>query len=223
MNRIVTNIFHTARCGRLVALVVSAGLGFLVAASSAKAGCAPIPYAKGATSPISFASAHAADYQQGEDSNALADIVGLWHLIYTGETNNNFPPGSPIPPPFQFLESFKTWHADGTEFENAFLPPAGGDICFGVWKDLGHSKVKLHHIGLMFGGPGATPPEDVSNIFTVDETDTVALDGKTYSGFFDFKLYAPSNCANSAGGYVCTGTPISEVTGTTYGVRIGIE
>jgi hypothetical protein len=107
--------------------------------------------------------------------------------------------------------------------KNAFLPPAGGDICFGVWKDLGYGKVKLHHIGVMFGGPGATPPQDVSNIFTVDETDTVAHDGKTYSGSFDFKLYAPSQCANTASAYVCTGAPISEVTGTTYGVRIAVE
>jgi hypothetical protein len=88
---------------------------------------------------------------------------------------------------------------------------------------LGYGKVKLHHIGLMFGGPGATPPEDVSNIFTVDEVDTVARDANTYSGSFDFKLYLPGQCANSAGGYVCTGTPLSEVTGTTYGVRIGVD
>jgi len=223
MNRIVTNIFRTARCGRLVALVVLAGLGFMVAASSAKAGCAPLPYTKGAASPVPFVSPHGDNQQGDQDSNSPAPIVGLWHLIYTGNTDNNFPPGAPIPTPFQFLESFKTWHADGTEFENAFLPPAGGDICFGVWKDLGYSKVKLHHIGLMFGGPGATPPQEVSNIFTVDETDTVARDGNTYSGYFDFKLYTPSQCANSVGGYVCTGTPISEVTGTTYGVRIDVD
>jgi hypothetical protein len=149
--------------------------------------------------------------------------VGLWHLTYTGKTDTNFPPGGPSPPfPFPFLESFKTWHADGTEFENAFLPPTGGDICFGVWKDLGDGHIKVHHIGVMFATEG-NPLEYVTNVFTVDETDTVAPNGKTYSGFFDFKLFVPTQCANSATGYVCTGTPIAEVTGTTLGVRITVD
>jgi hypothetical protein len=72
-------------------------------------------------------------------------------------------------------------------------------------------------------GPGALPSSNVSNIFTVDGKNTVAPDGKTYSGTFDFKLYLPSDCANSPSGYVCTGPPISEVTGTTYGVRITVD
>jgi hypothetical protein len=72
--------------------------------------------------------------------------------------------------------------ADGTEFENAFLPPTG-NICFGVWKDSGHGSVELHHIGLMFYALG-----HVSNMFTQDETNTVA----SYSGTFDFKLWPPN-------------------------------
>ena len=92
-----------------------------------------------------------------------------------------------------------------------------------ILSDEHGDRAKIRGIFEPFGGPGATPPEDVSNIFTVDETDTVAPDGKTYSGFFDFKLYVPSDCANSASGYICTGTPIAEVTGTTYGVRIGVD
>jgi len=222
MNRI--KIFRALRSGRFFALVALAGMGLLFTASGAKAGGCAVPSRAGAAPSLRFVSPHADGQQEDEDSNGSASIVGLWHLIYTGNTDSNFPPGGPYPPtPFPFLESFKTWHADGTEFENAFLPPAGGDICFGVWKDLGDGKVKLHHIGLMFGGPGATPPQEVSSIFTVDEIDTVARDGKTYTGSFDFKLYAPSQCANTASAYVCTGTPISEVTGTTYGVRIAVE
>ncbi len=220
MNRM--SIFPGLWSGRLSALVALAGLGLLFTASGAKAaGCAPA-YKMAGVSSIPYANPHEDDFQ-GDDSRGSASIVGLWHLLYTANTDNNFPPGAPFPTPFPFLESFKTWHGDGTEFENAFMAPAGGDICFGVWKDLGHGKVKLHHVGLMFGGPGAAPPEDVSNIFTVDETDTVARDGKTYSGFFDFKLYLPSNCANGPNGYVCTGTPISEVTGGTAGTRISVD
>jgi hypothetical protein len=137
----------------------------------------------------------------------------LWHVIYTGESDTNFPPGGPYPPtPFTFLESFKTWHGDGTEFENAFLPPSAGNICFGVWKDLDKGAVKLHHIGLMFNAQGG-----ISSIFTVDETDTVASDGKTYTGAFDFKLWPPSYDA------VGVGTPISEVKGTTAATRITVD
>ena len=228
MNRM--DIFHLLRSGRFSVLLALVGLGLLFNASGAKAGCAPLPYKAGVAPFIPFVSPQGDDRQEGGDSNRPSSIVGLWHLTYTGKTDNNFPPGGPYPPlPFPFLESFKTWHADGTEFENAFLPPAGGDICFGVWKDLGDGRVKLHHIGVMFvteGNPPeyvGTPPQYVTNVFTVDETDTVAPNRKTYSGFFDFKLFAPIQCANSPTGYVCTGTPIAEVTGTTLGVRINVE
>ena len=223
MNRI--NIFQVLRSGRFSALIALAGLGLLFTASGVKAGCAPLPYKAGAALSIPFVSPHGDD-----DSNEPDTIVGLWHVLYTGKLDNNFPPGGPYPPlPFPFLESFKTWHADGTEFENAFLAPTGGNICFGVWKDIGHDGVKLHHVGVMFATDGnppqyvGTPPGFVTNIFTVDETDIVAPNGKTYSGYFDFKLYLPSDCANSVSGYVCTGAPLAEVKGTTFGVRVTVD
>jgi hypothetical protein len=205
-----TNIFRVLRGGRFAALVALLGLGLLFAASGAKAaGCAP-PYKSDAALSLRFVSPHADDRQEGEDSNWPASIVGLWHLNYTAETESGAPIFPPVP--FPFLESFKTWHADGTEFENAFLPPTGGNICFGVWKDLGHGTVKLHHIGLMFDSMG-----NVSNIFTVDEKDTVAPNGKTYSGSFDFKLWPPSFVN------VGVGTPIAELTGKTAGTRITVD
>jgi hypothetical protein len=189
-----------------VGLVV---LTMLFAASSAKAGCG-IPSNTGVAPSIPFLSPHGDDHQEGKEANGPAAIVGLWHLIYTA---NSASPSVAFPPtPFQFVESFKTWHADGTEFENAFLPPTGGNICFGVWKELGHGSVKLHHIGLMFDSMGR-----VSNIFTVDEKDTVASNGKTYSGTFDFKLWPPSFDA------VGVGSPLAEVTGTTLGTRITVD
>jgi hypothetical protein len=134
----------------------------------------------------------------------------LWHVIYTA--NSASPSGNFPPTPFQFVETLKTWHADGTELENAFLPPASGNVCFGVWKETGHGSVKLHHIGLMFDSMGR-----VSNIFTIDEKDTVASNGKTYSGNFDFKLWPP----NFDG--VGVGTPLAEVTGSTAGTRITVD
>jgi hypothetical protein len=157
---------------------------------------------------IPFVSPHA----DGE-WNEHATIVGLWHVLYTATYDDNFPPGGPYPPtPFPFLESFKTWHGDGTEFENAFVPPSGGNICFGVWKDMGKGTVKLHHIGLMFNPDGS-----LSAIFTDDETNTVVSDGKTYKGMFDFKLWPPSYDA------VGVGEPIAEVKGTIVATRITVD
>ena len=209
MNRM--NIFQVLRRGRFCALVALAGLGLLFGASGVMAAGCSVPYQTRAALSVSFVSPHgdeSLNYQEGDESNEQAAIVGLWHLIYTA-TYTSGPPFPPTPPSFQFLESFKTWHSDGTEFENAFLPPTGGNICFGVWKNLGHGTVKLHHIGLMFGLDGS-----VSNTFTVDEIDTVAPNGKTYKGNFDFKLWPPSFDA------VGVGSPLAEVKGTTAGTRI---
>jgi hypothetical protein len=209
MNQIVRMTLKMLRSRRFSALAVLVGLGLLFTAASARAGCG-IPYKAGAAPAptIPFVSPHADD-----DWPEQGSIVGLWHVLYTGNSDNNFPPGGPYPPtPFPFLESFKTWHADGTEFENAFLPPTGGNICFGVWKDLGDHRVKLHHIGLMFAADGS-----ISAIFTDDETITVGSDRKTYQGSFDFKLWPPSYDA------VGVGTPTSEVKGTVAATRISVD
>jgi hypothetical protein len=209
MNRI--NIFQLLRSGRFSALVALVGLGLLFSASGAKAGGCGFTYKKGAAPSIPFVSPPGDDsYNQDEP----ATIVGLWHLIYTATYASTGPiPFPPTPPgTFQFLESYKTWHGDGTEFENAFMAPAGGNICFGVWKDSSNGSVKLHHVGLMFDSVSGS----ITNTFTVDETDTVARNGKTYSGFFDFKLFAPTDVYG-------TGTPLQEVRGTTAGTRISVD
>jgi hypothetical protein len=208
MNRI--NIFPGFRSGRFSALFALAALGLLLSASGAKAqGCALV-YKAGAAHAISLAAQHVGDRPEAEGLIGHGSIVGMWHLNYTAEVESGasiFPPA-----PFPFLESFKTWHGDGTEFEQAFMPPVGGNICFGVWRELADGSVKLHHIGLMFGSDGT-----VSNMFTVDEKDRVASNSKTYSGTFDFKLWPPSFDA------VGVGTPFAEVTGTTAGTRIGVD
>jgi hypothetical protein len=201
-------VLWSRRFSALGALIV---LGLLFTAAGAKAGGCAVPSYKAGAAPapaIPFVSPHA----DGE-WNEHATIVGLWHVNYTATSDDNFPPGGPFPPtPFPFVESLKSWHADGTEFENAFLPPTGGNICFGVWKDLGKGTVKLHHIGLMFNSDGS-----LSAIFTQDETDTVSSDGKTYKGMFDFKLWPPSYDA------VAVGKPIAEVKGTVAATRIIVD
>jgi hypothetical protein len=222
MSRIVRNTLQLLWSGRFSALVALVASGLLFAAAGAKAGGCAVTYKAGAAFSIPFVSPQedaAANRQEAADwSNTPApSIVGLWHLIYTANYSTSGPLPVPVIPPgppnsFQFLESFKTWHSDGTEFENAFLPPAGGNICFGVWEDSGHGSVKLHHIGLMFASDGS-----VSFIFTVDEKDTVAANGKSYTGTFDFKLWPPVFSE------VDTGKPLQEIKGATAGTRITVD
>lgn len=198
------------RVGRLTGLAVLLGLSLLISATGAKAGCA-LPIKAGGAPAIPFVSPAAAHGEGERDEHA--SIVGLWHALYTATSDDNFPPGGPYPPtPFQFLESFKTWHGDGTEFENAFLPPAGGNICFGVWREVSEHRVKLHHIGLMFGADGS-----LSAIFTVDELVKVGRDGNNYTGTFEFQLWPPSYDA------VGVGKPISVLKGTVAATRVVVE
>jgi hypothetical protein len=51
----------------------------------------------------------------------------------------------------------------------------------------------------------------------VDERNTVARSGQTYTGSFDFKLWPPSFAA------VGVGTPIAEATGSTAATRINVD
>jgi hypothetical protein len=203
------------RSARFFALVALVGLSLTFEAHGANAAGCAVPYKAGASFSTPLANPLVDDplyHQEGDEPSQHASIVGLWHLNYTATYDDNFPPDHPATLPFPFLESYKIWHADGTEFENAFLPPSGGNICFGVWKNLGNGTVKLHHVGLMFDPVTG----NVTNIFTVDEIDTVAPNGKTYKGTFDFKLFDATDVFG-------TGTPMAEVKGTTAATRISVD
>jgi hypothetical protein len=61
----------------------------------------------------------------------------------------------------------------------------------------------------MFASDGS-----ISNIFKVDEIDTLASNGRTYSGTLE--LFLPTDVYR-------TGTPLAEVKGTTTGTRITVD
>jgi hypothetical protein len=217
MNR--KNLLRVLWRSRFSAITALAALGLLFIPSGAQAGGCAVNYKAGtAAIPSSAVVSPHGDDQQGDDgAHGPASIVGVWHLIYTATYSTAGPLPFPVIPPgppnsFTLIESFKTWHADGTEFENAFLAPTGGNICAGVWKDAGDGSVKLHHIGLMFDSTGG-----VSFIFTVDEKDTVNRNDKTYKGYFTFKLWPASY------DQVGVGMPLQEVSGTTAGTRITVD
>ncbi|WP_058189220.1 hypothetical protein [Terracidiphilus gabretensis] len=122
-------------------------------------------------------------------------IVGLWHTVYTAGGAN-------------FGISFKEWHADGTESENVDHSAVIGNVCFGVWKEVGLRTVRLHHTGWTFDDNG-----NATGSFTIDETDVVAPNGMSYSGTFTFKLF-------DTNGYYISGT---ETTGTIAASRITVD
>ena len=202
--------FRAVQSGWFFALVALVGLGLLSTASGAKAGGCAVPSKTGTASSIPFVPLSGAVRNDDDKPSGPHAIVGLWHVNYTAETESGAPIFPPVP--FPFAETFKMWHADGIEFENAVKPPTGNNICYGVWKETSNGMVKLHHIGLMFDSTG-----NLSNIFTLDEKDTVARNGQTYTGSFDFKLWPPSFEA------VGVGTPIAEATGSIAATRINVD
>jgi hypothetical protein len=179
-----------------VGLAFVAVLAVMCAATSANASCGPTIGMKPAVFRMPLlATAGLGQEEEGTPSaNSPNSIVGLWHTMYTAG-------GSP------FVETLKQWHSDGTEFENANRNPATGSICLGVWKQVSVRTVHLHHLGFLFTADGAP-----DGTFTVDEIDTVAVKGMSYSGTFTFRVYDVNG--------VFTGV---EVTGTIAATRITVD
>jgi hypothetical protein len=150
-------------------MLAVAGLMFAVASANAACG---ILTGLGSKTPMKMPMLAQAENAQG--SGYSDSIVGLWHVIYTTS-------GGAL-----FGNTFDTWHSDGTEFENTFLPPEVGNICYGVWKQTGRT-IRLHHIGWTFT-PGPMPGT-ATGTFTLDEINSVSFDGKSYSGSFTFQAY----------------------------------
>jgi hypothetical protein len=192
------SVFSITSGGRLRAgLAVLATFCFFIVPTLARASCGRFGE-PGLKTTIRLPPATHAGIDPNSEFESPA-IVGLWHVIYTNSADQS-----------TFNDTFDTWHSDGTEFESAFLAPAGGDVCVGVWKRTGARGVKLHHIGWLFN-PG-TPTATATNTFTLDEEVAVAPDGKSYSGRFTFKVW------NLDG----TPTPV-EVTGTMAATRITVD
>jgi hypothetical protein len=176
-------------------LTTVAAVGLLLTAVNARAACGSFvgPHAAAPVMPL-LAQAEAS----GDDFRGAHEdpIVGLWAVVYTagGAT---------------FNETLDQWHSDGTEFENAYLAPAQGNICFGVWKATGRRTVRLHHVGWTFDPTSNT--NTANGTFTLDETNTVSPDGKTYTGTFTFKTFD------------LKGNPGADVTGTIAATRITVD
>jgi hypothetical protein len=179
MNRFDNNsLFTVASDGKLWARIGRSGSALLallclaLVPSSAKAACGNFG-APGIKAVIKMPSLPHADL---DDAFNNPTIVGLWHVMYTNSSDQSL-----------FNDTFDTWHSDGTEFESAFLAPAGGDVCAGAYKATGKRSYVNHHVGWLFNP--STPTATATNYFTLDEQVTVAPNGKSYSGQFTFKIW----------------------------------
>ncbi len=204
MNRIVSNsVFSIPSDSRLRARLYRGGLALLaalclfIAPTCAKAACGSFA-AGGIKASIKLPAVAHADIAFASPFGNPA-IVGLWHVIYTNSADQS-----------TFNDTFDMWHSDGTEFESAFLAPATGDVCVGVWKQTSFRSVTLHHVGWLFNP--STPLATATNTFTLDEEVTIAENKKSYSGRFTFKVW---NLDGSP-------TPV-EVTGTMAATRITVD
>lgn len=177
------------------AQVSACAAGLLCAAWTAKAACGDPEQAVGITSVLPFMA------QSNNDDTAPAyasegdhrnSIVGLWHVTFVKSD------GSP------FYQSFDLWHSDRTEFESANVSPLNGNVCVGVWRETKGGIVQLHHLGWHFDG-GL-----LSATFTLDETNKLASDGKTYKGTFLYRRYD------------LAGNPLLQVAGTLTATRITV-
>jgi hypothetical protein len=126
-----------------------------------------------------------AKYIRVNDGTSEATIVGLWKFemiaMSTPKNTNPMPDGT--------LVDFGTaaWHADGTEFQTSGIRnPSDGDVCQGVWTQIGPSTFQLNHYALAWTNGTYTGPVNIRAIVKVDSK------GDRYSGGFQTDVYLAS-------------------------------
>jgi hypothetical protein len=145
----------------------------------------------------------------GQDDAA---IVGVWKFEMiaqsTAKNKNPMPDGTVV--------DFGTaaWHGDGTEFQTSGLRnPADGDVCQGVWAQIGPSTFQLNHYALAWTNGVYTGPADIRAIVRVDSG------GNHYSGGFQTDVYLASV---TAGHEFDETTKLVTITGSFTATRVTI-
>ncbi|MGO9436643.1 MAG: hypothetical protein ACLPH3_23825 [Terracidiphilus sp.] len=191
--------------GKTWALVMGAFALTLATAPAALASCGSInpPRTHPSGLHLQYGNARlmpAALLKGDDDDNDDVSIVGMWHVVFTGQTMNG---GSySLPEPFD--NSVVVWHSDGTEIMNSSRPAQDGNFCLGVWQQTGRHQYLLNHIPWQGNDPMGNP-QDGAQIL---EKITLSPDGNSYSGKFTFQAYDAN------------GNPTLTVTGTLTATRI---
>lgn len=191
-----------------VAVLVIAGVATLGLSGVSHAGCAPstpqaVPTPGGAM-----------DADQGSfiriDYRPRPSIVGLWKFEMlsksTSTHKNSMPDGS--------LIDFGTaaWHMDGTELQTSgYRNPSDGDVCQGVWQQVGNSTFVLNHYALAWTNGSYTGPVNIRAQVTVDPS------GNHYTGTFTTVVYL---AAYVPGHEFDQNTVLATITGTFDATRV---
>ena len=136
----------------------------------------------------------------GDDDDDGVSIVGMWHVVFTGQSEN----GGTYSLPQPFDNSIVIWHSDGTEIMNSSRPAQDGNFCLGVWQQTGRRQYFLNHIPWQGNDPTGNTQDGAQML----EKITLSADGNSYSGKFTFQAYDN------------TGAPSLAVTGTLTATRI---
>jgi hypothetical protein len=156
--------------------------------------------------------ASAAFMTVSDDWSESSAIVGLWEFeVHLNGAQNGLPDKA------LFDWGLATWHDDGTEIQfSAGRPPSAGDVCMGVWRQVGKHQFKLHHIAL-----GLTPPVATGTFVgpaIIRATVIVDGDADSYTGPYSVTIYpgSPDNGTE----FNETGTPLVTFTGTITAKRV---
>ena len=89
----------------------------------------------------------------GDEQDGGPSIMGMWHVVFTGQTQD----GGPYTLPEPFDDSLIVWHGDGTEIMNSSRPVQDGNFCMGVWKQTGERKYYVNHLPWHANTPDNAP------------------------------------------------------------------
>jgi hypothetical protein len=110
------------------------------------------------------------DQSQAEDVQN-SPIVGLWHTQFIVGTQT-------------IQEAFQLWNVGGTEIHNPNVDPRTGNVCLGVWKDVGHGNYKLVHRVWDYDANG-----NFGGTIHLTETIRMGNHGTTHSGSFALDFF----------------------------------
>jgi hypothetical protein len=118
-------------------------------------------------------------------------MTGLWKTVFVaGGTVVNL--------------GFNTWHSDGTEWAlDGGFPPAGGNVCPGVWERIGHRSYRTVHPAFNYDASNT----HVTSIFIERLNVTISRDGNSYQGDFTWDSY-------DFQGNLLPGSVVGRITGT---------
>jgi hypothetical protein len=119
----------------------------------------------------------AAQAQGGNDpSGAATWLVGMWL--------SEFRVGDAL-----YDQTLQQFHSDGTEniLSNG-LPPVLGNVCLGIWTQLGSRTIKLRHLAWNWDADG-----QFAGLFQMIVTFEVDRSGSSYAGTFVADSYDLSN------------------------------